>query len=56
MFVFQTLPKVNKELALKLMSQPAKGGGSGTLLGDERFQGMFQNPDFEIDKAADEFR
>jgi hypothetical protein len=55
MFVFQTLPKVNKKLALKLMSQPAKGG-TNTLLGDERFQGMFQNPDFEIDKAADEFR
>ncbi len=36
------------------MSQPTKKYGS--LVDDDRFKQMFENPDFEIDKAADEFR
>lgn len=48
------MPQVNRDLAVKLMSQPTKKYGS--LVEDDRFKQMFENPDFEIDKAADEFR
>lgn len=54
MFNFQKLPQVNRELAVKLMSQPTKKFGS--LVEDDRFKKMFENPDFEIDKTVDEFR
>jgi ribosome biogenesis protein ENP2 len=57
---FSTLPKVNKELAYKYLNQPNVGSGSkkltSNLLQDERFKVMFENPDYEIDKAADEYR
>lgn len=56
-----TLPEVNRELAKQLMEEEhmkstkrsaiAKG-----LLRDERFKGMFENPDFAIDKEANEYR
>ncbi|KAK5646790.1 hypothetical protein RI129_005254 [Pyrocoelia pectoralis] len=55
------LPKVNKDLALRLMDidknerRKAKIG-TGNLLTDNRFQGLFNNPDFEIDKTTEEFR
>ena len=29
---------------------------SSSLLKDSRFKGLFENPDFEINKSADEFR
>ncbi|XP_058057878.1 nucleolar protein 10 [Anopheles bellator] len=55
------LPEVNRDLAQQLMEEEhmrnakrsaiAKG-----LLRDDRFKGMFQNPDFEVDKEANEYR
>lgn len=56
----QRLPKVNKELALKLMDEemPKKKNKQNgkNLLKDERFTKLFENPDFEIDKNADQYR
>ncbi|XP_063216087.1 nucleolar protein 10 isoform X2 [Bacillus rossius redtenbacheri] len=53
------LPKVNQDLALKLMNDDMKKkknkGGSGLLM-DERFKALFENPDFQVDKNAEEFR
>jgi len=55
---FNTLPKVNKELALKLINSPLPSGKkkTGNILEDERFKDMFANPDFELDKSAEEYR
>uniref|UniRef100_V5I4W3 Putative nucleolar protein 10 n=1 Tax=Ixodes ricinus TaxID=34613 RepID=V5I4W3_IXORI len=60
------LPAVNRELARKLQeaaedgepdgkpkSKPASGSG---LLEDARFKAIFENPDFEVDPASDEYR
>lgn len=62
------LPAVNRELARKLheaaveeeesarpksKSKPAAGTG---LLGDSRFKAIFENTDFEVDPASDEYR
>ncbi|XP_047108300.1 nucleolar protein 10 [Schistocerca piceifrons] len=56
----QKLPKVNKDLALKLMDEETnvkKKKNTGTnLLKDERFKALFENPDFEVDKNAEEYR
>ncbi|XP_077477618.1 nucleolar protein 10 [Stigmatopora argus] len=62
----KALPKVNKELALKLMeegdceeplpSRKKKGKALPTILGDERFKVMFENPDYQVDEATEEFR
>uniref|UniRef100_H2MTY1 Nucleolar protein 10 n=1 Tax=Oryzias latipes TaxID=8090 RepID=H2MTY1_ORYLA len=60
------LPKVNKELALKLMeegsedaelaSQKKKGKAMPSILGDDRFKRMFENPDYQVDEQSEEFR
>lgn len=55
------LPKVNKDLALKLMDDQSsknkkKKEESASLLKDSRFKLLFENPDFEVDKNAEEFR
>jgi len=66
----QKLPQVNKELAAKLMEsaesisqketlgKKVKAGQvvSSSLLKDTRFKDLFENPAFQIDKNADEFR
>lgn len=39
---------------MKLMTQPTKKYGN--LAEDDRFKKMFENPDFEIDKSAEEYR
>lgn len=66
----QKLPAVNRELALKLMDETkavtdmeamgkktkAKKISSSNLLTDSRFKSLFENPNFEIDKSADEYR
>ncbi|KAJ1524339.1 hypothetical protein ONE63_010843 [Megalurothrips usitatus] len=60
--VLQKLPKVNKDLALKLMddesnkSKKNKSGSGSSLLQDNRFKALFENPDFEVDKNAEEYR
>ncbi|KAL3281005.1 hypothetical protein HHI36_004229 [Cryptolaemus montrouzieri] len=54
------LPKVNKELALKLMDTNSKNKKKNemqtSLLSDDRFKNLFNNPDFEIDKNTEEYR
>uniref|UniRef100_A0AAQ4QS00 Nucleolar protein 10 n=1 Tax=Gasterosteus aculeatus aculeatus TaxID=481459 RepID=A0AAQ4QS00_GASAC len=60
------LPKVNKELALKLMEQgddeaalntrKKKGKALPSVLGDDRFKVMFENPDYQVDEQSIEFR
>ncbi|XP_053701995.1 nucleolar protein 10 isoform X1 [Synchiropus splendidus] len=60
------LPAVNKELALKLMqegdeedqlsSRKKKGKAAPTILGDDRFKVMFENPDYQVDEQSEEFR
>uniref|UniRef100_A0A182TAD3 Nucleolar protein 10 n=1 Tax=Anopheles maculatus TaxID=74869 RepID=A0A182TAD3_9DIPT len=55
------LPKVNRELAQHLMqeeqmSNVKRSAIAKGLLGDDRFKQMFDNPDFEIDKEADDYR
>lgn len=56
------LPKVNKELALKIMdedlnpSNSAKQRNMPSLLQDSRFKAMFENTDFAVSKDAEEYR
>uniref|UniRef100_A0A182YMA7 Uncharacterized protein n=1 Tax=Anopheles stephensi TaxID=30069 RepID=A0A182YMA7_ANOST len=55
------LPKVNRELAKHLMQEEHMSNAKRSaiakgLLGDDRFKQMFDNPDFEIDKEADDYR
>ncbi|XP_030753582.1 nucleolar protein 10 [Sitophilus oryzae] len=53
------LPKVNKDLALKLMTvdeQIKKKNNSSAILQDSRFKALFENPDFEVDKNTEEYR
>ncbi|XP_018415062.1 PREDICTED: nucleolar protein 10 isoform X4 [Nanorana parkeri] len=58
------LPKVNKELALKLLEeeederplQKKKQKQMPNILSDDRFKAMFENPDFQVDEKSDEFR
>ncbi|KAM8715259.1 hypothetical protein ACLKA7_002329 [Drosophila subpalustris] len=56
------LPKVNKELALKIMDEEANPSNSAkqrnmpSLLQDSRFKAMFENTDFAVSKDAEEYR
>ncbi|KAJ7414431.1 Nucleolar protein 10 [Willisornis vidua] len=59
------LPKVNKELALKLIEEEGeeqqiarkrKQKNLPSLLKDDRFKVMFENPDFQVDEQSEEFR
>lgn len=54
------LPKVNRELAAKLMldenSTNKKKVQAANLLKDDRFKAMFENPEFEVDTQAEEYR
>ncbi|KAG2467858.1 NOL10 protein, partial [Polypterus senegalus] len=58
------LPKVNKELAMKLidddedqqMIRKKKGKNLPSILKDDRFKVMFENPDYQVDEASEEFR
>jgi ribosome biogenesis protein ENP2 len=54
------LPKINQELALKLMedkkSIKKKRAKEENLLDDNRFSAMFENADFQVDKQAEEYR
>ncbi|XP_046961647.1 nucleolar protein 10 [Vanessa cardui] len=55
--VEDNLPKVNRDLASRLMdSDTRKNKQSANLLKDDRFKALFENPDFEVDKGADEYR
>ncbi|KAF9166979.1 hypothetical protein DFQ27_003536 [Actinomortierella ambigua] len=61
------LPKVNKQLAAKMLSNEAKArkkavkegqepSAAGSALKDERFADLFTNPDFEVDEDTTEFK
>lgn len=53
------LPKVNKDLALKLMNDQTddkKKKKNGNIMEDNRFKALFEDPDFEVDKNTDEYR
>uniref|UniRef100_A0A1E1VZW3 Uncharacterized protein n=1 Tax=Pectinophora gossypiella TaxID=13191 RepID=A0A1E1VZW3_PECGO len=55
--VDDNLPKVNRDLASKLMDDGGKKKKeSANLLKDDRFKALFENPDFEVDKSAEEYR
>ncbi|KAG8445645.1 hypothetical protein GDO86_010431 [Hymenochirus boettgeri] len=57
------LPQVNKELALKLYEEEEeqslkkkKQKKMPSILSDDRFKVMFENPDFQVDEMSEEFR
>lgn len=50
------LPAVNQELALKFIDENENRKKTGNLLKDDRFKALFNNPDFEVDKNADEYK
>ncbi|XP_076834561.1 nucleolar protein 10 [Brachyhypopomus gauderio] len=61
------LPKVNKELAMKLMEEvqnedalsaarKKKAKGTTSILRDDRFKVMFENPDYQVDERSEDFR
>lgn len=58
------LPKVNKELALKLIEeedgeyaiQKKRQKKMPNILSDDRFKVMFENPDFQVDEQSEDFR
>ncbi|KAG5856023.1 hypothetical protein ANANG_G00003430 [Anguilla anguilla] len=59
------LPMVNKELAIKLMEEGdeeeqsnrrKKGKAVTSILNDNRFKVMFENPDYQVDEQSEEFR
>lgn len=52
------LPAVNQELALKYIDENENHGRKKTsnLLKDDRFGALFTNPEFQVDKNADEYK
>uniref|UniRef100_A0A0F7Z6T7 Nucleolar protein 10 n=1 Tax=Crotalus adamanteus TaxID=8729 RepID=A0A0F7Z6T7_CROAD len=59
------LPRVNKELALKLIEEgeeelqnarKKKQKKMPSILSDDRFKIMFEDPDFQVDEKSEEFR
>ncbi|KAL7473650.1 hypothetical protein ACHAXS_014111 [Conticribra weissflogii] len=56
----QIKPKVNPELAERLQSKASDRSKAGklakNLVEDDRFGGLFSNPDFEIDEEAEDFK
>lgn len=58
-FFFQKLPSINKEFALKLINDEREGKKSKnvpSLLKDDRFKALFENPDFQVDPNAEEYK
>ncbi|XP_041978163.1 nucleolar protein 10 [Aricia agestis] len=54
--VDDSLPKVNRDLASRLLDTQPRKKQPTNLLKDDRFKALFENPDFEVDKEADEYR
>jgi len=51
------LPKVNKELANRLMGEETKKKKiNANPLQDNRFKELFTNPDFEVDEASEQYK
>ncbi|KAI9316836.1 WD40-repeat-containing domain protein [Dichotomocladium elegans] len=49
------MPAVNKDVAKKLMSGKNKKAGGEELLQDDRFKGMFEDPEFQVDTESKEY-
>ncbi|KAI3645973.1 hypothetical protein MP228_008901 [Amoeboaphelidium protococcarum] len=49
------LPKVNKEIASRLLKKSGEDGADNNPLGDSRFGSMFNDPDFQVDKQDPEY-
>ncbi len=58
MYSLQKLPKVNRLLAEKMLSDKATPTNTDVAnpTGDERFSSLFSNPDFEADVESEEFQ
>lgn len=55
--VKSNLPAVNQELALKYMdNEDNRRTKAANLLKDDRFKALFSNPEFAVDKNAEEYR
>lgn len=56
----KSLPPVNKSLAMKLLEEKNKNykrsKEAASILNDERFKPLFENPDFEVDPQSEEYR
>lgn len=56
------MPAVNKELALKLINDEKEGSKNTkskdtiSLLKDDRFKALFENPAFQVDTNAEEYK
>lgn len=57
------MPAVNKELALKLINDERESKNKNTkskdtfgLLKDDRFKALFENPAFQVDTNAEEYK
>lgn len=55
------MPAVNKELALKLINDEKEGkkntkSNAISLLKDDRFKALFENPAFQVDTNAEEYK
>ncbi|VVC44623.1 Hypothetical protein CINCED_3A023654 [Cinara cedri] len=53
------LPSINKEFALKLINDEREGKKNKittSLLKDDRFKALFENPDFQVDPNAEEYK
>ncbi len=60
-FKAKKLPKVNKDLAEKLMQEAddiksSKMPATSNALDDKRFSALFDNPDYEIDEDSEQFK
>lgn len=58
--IHKSLPPVNKPLAMKLLEEKNKNykrsKEAASILNDERFKPLFENPDFEVDPQSEEYR
>ena len=70
MHIIQKLPKVNRQLAERLLEEDSPPGKPATAaaaagdaqanpqnpIGDDRFAALFTDPDFEVDEASEEYQ
>lgn len=56
------MPSINKEFALKLINDEKQRGKNTksknniSILNDNRFKELFENPEFQIDKNSEEYK
>lgn len=54
--VKKKMPKVNAKLAARLTMEGPKKKGQSSLLEDERFKSLFENPDFLVDEQDEKYQ